>query len=235
MIMYNTLMGVAAGLAMLLIPLLIRKLYRRQPIVPEGWALGFGVLGAILTFLGGAMAVTWPLTVNPPINIAFAEPTLFLGLLLLAASIFLWQRRDLLNRIAGGDTKDADLAYNDLRRTLVPISWIVGALGLIMLATTAAIFRFGFVGAAPEFEPISGLLHDYPGIENSFFGVLYGLSAIGTVLAPYALMNFGGKAARIAGTCLVIAGTIFLLFSVMNYYTHIGMLHNVNTDSHYRW
>jgi uncharacterized membrane protein len=235
MILYNTLMGVAAGLALILVPVLVRKLYRRQVIAPEGWSLTFGVLGFMLAVLGGLMATTWPLNVNPPINIMFAEPTFFLGLLLLAASFFLWKKQDSLRLISSSDKKLADGAYQDLRRTLVPISWIVFGLGLILGACTLAILRFGIVGSAPELEPITGLLHDHPAVENTFFVILYGLSAIGTLLAPYALMNFGGKAARIAGVCLVTAGVLFLLFSAMNYYTHMGLLHNINTGSNYRW
>jgi uncharacterized membrane protein len=235
MIMYNTLMGVAAGLALILVPVLVRKLYRRQPIAPEGWSLTFGILGFMLALLGGLMATTWPLVVNLPLNIMFGEPCLFLGLLLVAASIFLWQRRDVINTISSANKKEADIAYTQLRRNLVPVSWVVFGLGLMLVASTLAILRFGIVGSAPAAEPISGLLADYPVIENTFFGILYGLAAIGTILAPYALMNFGGKAARIAGVCMVTSGVIFLCFSAMNYYTHSGMLHNMNKGTHYRW
>ncbi len=117
MILYNTLMGVAAGTAMLMVPILARKLHRRESIAPEGWALTFGILGVILTFLGGLMTVTWPLNVNPPINIMFGEPTLVLGLLLLAAALFMWRRPD-----AFLDLKDE--TFNRLIRVLTPVSWL---------------------------------------------------------------------------------------------------------------
>jgi uncharacterized membrane protein len=65
---YNTLMGVAAGLALILVPMLARKLYLRKKVSPEGWALSFGVLGLILAVLGGHMSMAWPLfNANPPV------------------------------------------------------------------------------------------------------------------------------------------------------------------------
>jgi uncharacterized membrane protein len=235
MILYNTLMGVSAGLALILVPLLARKLHRRQQIAPEGWSLTLGVLGTILTFLGGLMAVTWPLHVNPPINIAFAEPTVVLGLLLVAASFFLWKQRETITDLASSNKQVADQADAQLRRILEPVSWLIFVLGMVMFACTVAILRFNLVGSAPAAEPITGLLHDYPIIENTFFGVLYGLVALGTLLTPLALRHPTGAAARIAGTALVTAGVIFVLFSVMNYYTHIGMLVNLTQGKNFEF
>jgi hypothetical protein len=219
-ILYNTLMGVAAGTAQLMVSILARKLHRRESIAPEGWALSFGILGVILTFLGGLMTVTWPLNVNPPINIMFGEPTLVLGLLLLAAALFMWTRADLFLGIE-------DEAFDRLIRVLTPVSWLVFVLGLILVSCTVAVFRFGFVGAAPAEEPISGLLHDSPWVENTFVGLLYALSAAGPLLAPFALRNVGGRMAQMAGWCMALSGAAMLLFSVMNYYTHIGLLVNM--------
>lgn len=223
MILYNTLMGVAAGLSLILVTLLARKLRRRELIAPEGWALTFGVLGVILTALGGLMAVTWPLTVNPPINIMFAEPTLVLGLLMLAAAVFLWTRRELIMALAA---PKAESAFAQLSRTLAPVSWLVFGLGMILASCALAIWRFNIVGGAPTAEPITGLLHDYPGIENGFFVMLYGLSALGALLAPWAWRRPNGAAARVMGWAWMTAGVCFLLFSAMNYYTHMGLLMN---------
>ncbi|HYH74689.1 MAG TPA: DUF981 family protein [Candidatus Saccharimonadales bacterium] len=233
MILYNTLMGVAAGLALILVPRLMRKLYLRQRVSPEGWSLTFAILGFIMALLGGLMATTWPLTANPPINIAFAEPVFVLGLLSLAAAFFLWRKRDTI--IALSEQKAGGAAEVEVRQTLTPISWIVLALGLMLTAITLAILRFELVGGAPPEEPITGLLYDKPWIENTFFAILYGLSAVGALLTPWAVRNFGGKAARIVGICWTIAGILFLLFSAMNYYTHIGMLINFAEGDKYQW
>ena len=227
MVIYNTIMGVSAGLALILVPLLARALYLRKQVSAEGWALTFGILGVILTFLGGAMAVTWPLTVNPPINIIFSEPNLALGLLLLAAAFFLWRHPARIAEIASSSKKTADEALAYLTRVLMPVSWFVAAIGLVLIACALAIARFNLVGSAPAAEPITGLLHDYPVIENTFFAILYGLSGIGTLLAPFVVRRPASKVTIVAGVCLITAGVLFLLFSTMNYYTHIGLLLNL--------
>lgn len=232
MILYNTLMGVAAGLALILVPLLARKLYRREPVAPEGWSLAFGVLGIVLTFLGGLMSVTWPLTVNPPINIMFGEPTLLLGLLLLAASLFLWRRKDTVLALSGTG-RTAEDARTYLLRVMAPVSWVLGALGLVLLACALVTVRFNLVGSAPADEPITGLLHDYPVIENTFFALLYGLSAVALLLVPFAVRQPANvQLVRVIGWCMVVAGVAFLLFSAMNYYTHIGLLLNLQRGTH---
>jgi hypothetical protein len=235
MILYNTLMGVCAGLALILVPILARKLYRRQPIAPEGWALTFGVVGIILTFLSAAMAVTWPLTANPPINIIFSEPNLVFGVLLLAASFFLWRQREPLALLSGANKKAADAAELHLDRVLVPVTWLIFALGLILASCSAAIFRFMLVGGAPAAEPITGLLSHMPWVENTFFGVLYGLSALGALLAPLAFRMRGSLAWKLMGWSWVIAGVLFLLFSALNYYTHIGLLVNLLQGKNYEF
>jgi hypothetical protein len=226
-ILYNTLMGVAAGTALLMVPILGRKLHRRESIAPEGWALTFGILGVILTFLGALMTVTWPLNANPPINIMFGEPTLVLGLLLLAAALYMWRRPDAFLDLEGE-------AFNRLIRVLTPVSWLVFVLGLILLSCTLAVFRFGFVGAAPAEEPISGLLHNYPRAENTFIGLLYALTTAGTLLTPFALRNLGSRVAQAAGWCMAATGAVWLLFSVMNYYTHIGLLVNMHLNKSFK-
>lgn len=217
MVLYNTVMGVAAGAALVLVPVLGRKLYRRERVAAEGWALCFAVLGALLAVLGGLMSVTWPLKAKEQVNILFGEPTLFLGLLLLAAAAYLWRHAPLVT-----DTDDA--AMGRMLMVLEPASWLVFALGVILLACTVAIFRFDAIGAAPAQEPIMGIFADHPGIENTILGSLYGLAAIGSLLAPLATRNLGGPAARVAGWCMAVGGALLLVYSAMNYYTHIGLL-----------
>lgn len=199
MIMYNTLMGVSAG-------------------------------------LGGIMSVTWPLNVNPPINILFGEPCMFLGLLLIAAAVFLGVRREAISKTGSTNKKESDEAFDYLMKVLRPVSWVIFGLGLILLACTFAIVRFELVGAAPPFEPFTGLLHEHPVIENTFFAILYGLPAIGTLLFPWALRSeFGGTVTKVVIGTLMATGILFLLFSAMNYYTHIGMLVNDLRGTNYRF
>jgi len=234
MILYNTAMGICAGLSLILVPVLGSKIYRRQKISAEGWSLTFAAIGLVLTVLSGLMATTWPLTVNPPINIAFAEPNLFLGVLMLAASLLLWQHRDIINTLGEEKSTASLVAEARLTRALTPLAYVVFTLGLILAAVALAIFRFNLVGSAPAAEPISGLLHDYPVVENSFFGILYSLAAIGALLAPFALKK-RGVYFTVMSRVWITAGVCFLLFSVMNYYTHIGLLVNIGNHTNYRF
>jgi len=217
MILYNTLIGICAGAALVLVPLLARRIRDNQPIRPEGWALSFGVIGLLLTFLSGLMAVTWPLKAKPQVNIIFAEPTLFLGVLLLAAALFLWRRPKLLSTDEGGSRADL------LELMRVP-SWLVFALGLVLASCTIAIFQFTAIGAAPPQEPIMGAFSAMPWVENTLVGIFYALAAVGCLLAPAAVRNLSGLVARIAGSCMIVSGVAVVLYSAMNYYTHIGYL-----------
>lgn len=235
MIIYNTIMGVAAGLALIMVPLFVYKLAHRKRLAPEGWSLSFGVLGLILAPLGAVMSTTWPLFARPHLNIMFGEPSMFLGLLLLAAAVFIWARRDVIAAIGSDNKKESDEAYAYFLRVAKPVSWVLFALGLILLSTTIAILRFVSVGGAPESEPITGRLHDYPYIENTFFVVLYGLAAVGSLLAPFALRDLKGTIAKIIVTAFLISGVSFLLFSAMNYYTHTGQIINHLEDKNYKW
>lgn len=217
MILYNTIMGVAAGTAMVMLPVGVRKLNRGEGISAQGWALSFGVLGIILAVLGGLMAVTWPLNVKPQANILFGEPTLFLGLLLLAAAVFLW-------RNAADFAQPDEQALARIRRAAEPASWLVFTLGLILLACTVAIFRFNAIGGAPPQEPIWGMFANQPWIENTQLGIFYALPAIATLLAPAVVRNPGGTAARVSAWCLAIGGICLCLYSATDYFTHIGLV-----------
>jgi uncharacterized membrane protein len=214
-ILYNTVVGVASGLALCLVPALGRRIARGTPSSAEGWALAFGVLGLAAGILGGLITVTWPITAKPQANILFGEPTLLLGLLLLAAAAYLWRHPDCL------DPADDD-GRRRLQAVLGPVSWVVFGLGLILLSCSIAVFQFSAIGAAPPTEPISGSLP--AGVENAFFGVLYLVTAAGTLLAPWAVRDLRGAIAQVAGWCLMVAGVVLTLYSAMNYYTHIGDL-----------
>jgi hypothetical protein len=216
MVLYNTLIGVTAGMALVLVPVLARRVHRGDAIAPGGWAVTFGVLGVVMTFLSATMVTTWPLTAKPQVNILFGEPTLLLGVLLVAASLFLWRRGEVLESAGTGSPQE-------LRAVLSPVSWVLFALGLILAACTIAIFRFTAIGAAPSQEPVMGRFSEHPGVENTLLGLIYALSAVGTLLAPAAARDFGSVPARLAGWCMAVAGVVLTGYSAMNYYTHIGL------------
>jgi uncharacterized membrane protein len=210
MILYNTLMGFCAGLILLETATMVARadggrdtvLADDRDIVLAGKRNGLRllVLGAPLTVLSLVMVLTWPLTVNPPINIAFGEPSLMLGVLAIAGGVVVCVRGDVTIGYA---------------RTFTPV---IAALGLMLLAITASILRFDLVGDAPAIEPISSRV---TGWENTTFALVYLLSALGC-LATLGIRHRAARLVTVWGWRL--AGVFFLGFSVLNYYTHIGLL-----------
>lgn len=209
MILYNTLMGICAATILLLCARAV-QLTGPGEAVGRGYGIALLILGAPLTFLSGAMVVTWPLTANPPINIAFGEPCLMLGVLALAGGVVFTR---------------TTLGFDDLG----PVLWIVAAVGLMLAVIAVAILRFDLVGDAPAAEPITGRAQ---GWENTTFGVVYLVAAIGCLLTPLISRPWARTTVRYSW---LVAGVFFLAFSALNYYTHIGLLINLETGSNHRW
>jgi len=149
MVMYNTLMGVCAGIALIYVsrfwavvlkePMPLMRLGSRKPSA-IGWAFTFGVLGFVLTVLGGMMTLTWPLTAKPYINTPFGEPSFLLGVILLATA---W----LLSR-----TDSETLDEQRLRDVLTPVSTIIFWSGVVLVFCVLAITRFDVVSGALEWS-----------------------------------------------------------------------------------
>jgi len=222
---YNTLMSVAAGVGLLLLVWLGRELYWRRSIVPEAWALAFGVLGLILTATGLHMTLTWPLaSIAPFDNIIFGEPSLAFGVILLAASFVLWARR---GEFADGDSPGQDSRLGYVKRLAAPLSVFAAGLGLGLFGIAAAGWTYTLF-AAPVEEPISGLFADYPMLEASFISGLYVLVGIGAVLLPLAIYRTNRFLVMTIGICWALAGLAFTLFGALNYLTHIGLIINTS-------
>jgi hypothetical protein len=74
-----------------------------------------------------------------------------------------------------------------LRGLLAPAGWVIFWPGVILEFCAPAILRFDVISGAPAEEPISGLLHRWPIVENSFFAfLLYGAAALGCLAFPFA-------------------------------------------------
>ena len=216
---YNTIMSLAAGAGLLLVVALGRQfLSSRRPTTYDGWALAFGALGFTLVTTGLHMTLTWPLAGQgfPFDNIIFGEPALAFGVLLLAASFYLWKR--------GGELLGDDRVARTAR-IAGPISVFVFGAGLACFGIAAAGWKYTLFAAPPE-EPISGEFAQWPILEASFMSGLYVLVGIGALLFPFALRRPKGWMSPVVGVVWGLAGIAFLLFGGLNYFTHIGLIVN---------
>lgn len=212
-------MGVCAGTILLLVADLVRRTARGGPDEPGRlYGPALLALGIPLTGLSAHMALTWPLTVNPPINVAFAEPSLLLGVLATLAGALL--------------TRLSDKSFQIHLSLLLPVQWVVFVVGLVLATISSAIFSYDLVGDAPPQEPITG---QFQGWENTFFGVIYALAALGCLLAPWMKLTSYTRVTHVMIWCWQLAGVAFLLFSVLNYRTHIGLLINLERGTSYHW
>ncbi|AVM63803.1 hypothetical protein C3V38_04680 [Dietzia sp. oral taxon 368] len=218
---YNTVMAVAVGAALLGLVLFFRAVRADAADVSvTGWALNFGVLGLILTTTGLHMSLTWPLAAGGFAfdNIIFGEPSLALGVLLLAAAVYLWSKRvvGVTAREVAGDSR--------------PLTIFVVGLGLAMLAIALAGVVYQLFAAPPQ-EPVAGFFAQWPMVEAIFISSLYAVIGVGALLTPFASGRIargldGGVAAGIIGWCWAVSGVIWLLFGALNFYSHIGLVVN---------
>lgn len=223
---YNTIMSLAAGAGLLAFVILIRLIMTKPAEVSaEGWSLAFGVLGTILTTTGLHMTLTWPLAAGGFAfdNIIFGETSLAFGVLLLAASFYLWRR--------GAEMLVRPEPLAALAKIAQPISIFIGGLGLALFAIAVAGVKYQLFAAPPE-EPISGEFAEWPLVEAIFMSGLFALVGVGAVLFPF-VVNSLKKAAtvvtwplKITGVVWALTGVVFLLFGALNYFTHIGLIVN---------
>jgi uncharacterized membrane protein len=225
MILYNTLMGVCAGGGMILVANMLRKLSLGRQIEGAGYGPALLLLGLPLTILAGAMTLTWPLTVNPAINIVFGEPALMLGLLLTVAGLFL--TKFALSSAQEHYPNKVTVSVDVLK----PVRWVIFFVGLILASVASAIASYDLVGDAPPNEPITG---QFTGWENTFFFVIYLLAAVGCLLTPW-LRSTYYWVNRMVVACWMVSGVAFLVFSVLNYRTHPGLLVNIERGTSHDW
>ncbi|WP_055108743.1 DUF981 family protein [Paenibacillus ihumii] len=228
--MYNTIMSVATGIALLMLVRFSRHITRGEKISLEGWSIGFAIPGFILTLTGGAMTLTWPLSkVGFPFDdIIFGEPTLAFGVMLLGGSILIWRRSNLqLKAEQGGKEakQPSGLLASQLIEMIRPLSYFAAAMGLALISIAIAGVYYQLFAAPPE-EPISGRFADYPMLEASFISGLYAITGIGAILLPFSLATRNPMVTRIMGLCWRVTGILFVLFGAMNYFTHIGLIIN---------
>jgi uncharacterized membrane protein len=225
MILYNTIVGLAAGVGLLLVARLLKQFANGEKVQPEGFALAFGITGFVQTVLGLTISVMWPYTKVLHANIMMGEPALAFGVLLVAAAVFLWRQRDVIGELGQGNEKSAKAsAY--VVAVLRPVSVWIFATGFMMASLVVAIVYYQ-LGHAPPQEPISGYFTD-TWVETAFLALVWGLISLGALLSPAAISKSNRKLVNVARLCWSVAGALLVLFSAMNYFTHIGLLMNTS-------
>ncbi len=225
MILYNTIVGLAAGVGLLLVARLLKQFANGEKVQPEGFAMTFGITGFIQTVLGLTISVMWPYTKVLHANIMMGEPALAFGLLLVAAAFFLWHKRAVLVDLGQGTEKSAQAsAY--ISAVLRPVSLWIFATGLMMASLVVAIVYYQ-LGHAPPQEPISGYFAD-SWVEPIFLALLWGSIAVGALLIPAGIAKGNRKVVTIVRFFWNVAGVLLVFFSAMNYFTHIGLLMNTS-------
>lgn len=250
--MYNTLMAVSAGGGLLLLVMLGRELLAARRVVAEGWAAAFFTLGAIMTFLGGVMTVTWPL---PRLadnccrqdNIIFGEPTLAFGVMLLAGGWLLMRVRGVRDETTGIVRMTDVVTWPRLATAMQPLAWFAAVMGLGLAGIAVAGVKYKLYAAPPQ-EPISGRFADHPLIEALFISSIFAFVAIGAILFPFGLRaaarswaslgstadthepHAAGPLLSITAVCWVIAGIMLVGFGALNYFTHIGLIMNLKNN-----
>ncbi|GAA3519139.1 DUF981 family protein [Dietzia aurantiaca] len=218
---YNTVMALAVGAALVGLVLFFRALHADPAEVSvTGWSLNFGVLGLILTVTGLHMTLTWPFAAGGFAfdNIIFGEPSLALGVLLLAAAVYLWSKREV------------GVTVREVARDSRPMTIFVVGLGLALFAIALAGVVYQLFAAPPQ-EPISGFFGEWAIIEAFFISALYTAIGVGALLTPFATGRLargldGGVVTSIIGWCWAVTGAIWLLFAALNFYSHIGLVVN---------
>jgi uncharacterized membrane protein len=224
-------MSVSTGIGLLLILRFGSHLAKEKVGQLEGWAIGFGIPGFILTITGAHMILTWPLSkIGFPFDdIIFGEPSLAFGIMLVAVSILLWRKSNLYIKqgINMNDTKIVSSTLSkELPYLIKPLSYFAAAMGLALISIAFAGIKYQLFAAPPQ-EPISGAFADYPMLEATFISGLYAITGIGAVLLPFSLnKNANPNYAKVIKYLWTIAGIIFVLFGAMNYFTHIGLIVN---------
>ncbi|HLS26980.1 MAG TPA: DUF981 family protein [Beutenbergiaceae bacterium] len=229
LVVYNELVAITAGAALLGFAAFLSQILRKDRIHGEGWAGFFAVTGLLLFTLGFHTTVTWPYGGEgfEYANIAFGQPAVAFGALLLVAALYLWRQRTVYEG-------DVETSSASTLAAFKPISIFVGVLGLGMAVIAISFVRYQ-LGAAPPEEPITGRFGHLPLIEAVFLGALWGLVAVGAILFAVAFWANRPRLLRWVVWAFLLGGIAFTLFGALNFYTHIGMYYNIANDTMILW
>lgn len=219
-ITYNTIMSLVAGAVPLLLLVFARAAGSARRRTLEGWAWTFVALGLVLFGSGAAMTLTWPLKNIPDEvanhccavdNIAFGEPAMFFGALLIGAGIALARAEARAERHG----EEVDLVA--LAR---PFLYAAAFGGLVLFMLVAAAAQYG-MWRPPTEEPIAGAFAG-TWLETAYLGGTYAVTGLAALLSPFALTS--RVVARLTGLLLLVSGAGFLYLTLATYYSHLAFI-----------
>lgn len=218
-ILYNTLQGLSAAAALLLLPVLAREVRRPGRGSLEGWGWAYAALGLVLFLTGLHMSLTWPLQ-NVPAevvphccaadNITFGEPSVFFGAVLLLGGLALVRVESAAGRMG---------TPSDPLTVLRPLAYVAAFGGLSLFAIALGGAYYG-MWTAPAAEPVAGAFKGTI-IETAFVTACYVLSGIAAVLAPFVPER--RRLAGLAAASAVLAGLGWLAITLSSYVGHIAL------------
>jgi uncharacterized membrane protein len=235
LILYNTLMGLAASVALLLMVPFARYGSTAPPSVRNAWAWTFAGLGGLLAVLGIHVSIAWPLL--GAANIIFGEPSLLFGVLLLVAAAIIARTpiedadEDITDVTVSerGDSRGELWRHHwrfkelptELMVALRPVAY-VGALGgvMVLLVGTAGAAFGTIVFRPPAAEWPTGLVAG-TGLEIVYMVGTYLALGLGAVLLPVGLHR--PKRLPLAGGLLTLGGVLLLFITLISFVGHVSM------------
>ncbi|MFC3960006.1 DUF981 family protein [Halovivax cerinus] len=227
-IFYNTLIGLVASVALLLLVVFPRHGATASTDVRRAWAWTFGTLGGLLVVMNLHINFVWPL---PGVaNIVFGEPALLFGALLVAAAAIIYRTPvedtdDSIEEASGDGGIRSLWEVGELPTELVvalrPVGYVGAFAGLmtILLGWGTAAFA-EIVFRAPAAEWPTGIVAG-TGIEVVYMTGTYTILGIGAILVPFGLHN--PPRLRTAGKFLTVAALLLLFITLISFVGHISL------------
>jgi uncharacterized membrane protein len=227
-VFYNTLIGLVASVALLLLVAFPRHGATGSTHIRRAWAWTFGTLGGLLVVMSLHLNFVWPL---PGVaNIVFGEPALLFGVLLVTAAVIIYR-----TPVAGDDESIEEAAEEgglrslwevgqlppELAVTLRPVGYVGAFAGVMVILLgwgTAAFAEIVF--RAPSAEWPTGIVAG-TGIEIVYMTGTYTILGIGAILLPFGLHD--STRLRTAGKFLTVAALLLLFISLISFVGHITL------------
>lgn len=222
----NTIMGLAAGAALLLLVQYARTATTAPPRIRNAWAWTFGMLGVILAVVGFYTTVAWPLI--GAANIIFGEPALMFGGLLIVGAYIIARTpveesaRSVTDHAHNGESTPLIEEFPDeLLVALRPVSYVGALSGLMLILLGWAGGLLGtIVFRPPSSEFPTGLLAG-TGVEIVYMIGTYTILGIGAILLPVALHN--RRYLRWTAYCLAAGGVLILFITMISFVGHVSL------------